>query len=98
MKCSVCNGRGFFPISNIAAKVCPQCSGTGEVVQTNEEWFDSLSTEEKANFLKEVTFSCNTCSPNQFEYYKQHKDECPLKMACAESNGHINWLKENHTE
>lgn len=64
----------------------------------NEHWLNSLNTEEKASFLKEVSFCCNTCSPRQFEWYKQHKDECPLKMACAESNGHINWLKEKHTE
>lgn len=48
MKCTVCDGRGYFPVSNIAAKVCPQCNGTGEIEQTNEEWFCRLSTKEKA--------------------------------------------------
>ena len=51
MKCTVCDGRGYFPVSNIAAKVCPQCNGTDEIEQTNEEWFCSLSAEEKAYFL-----------------------------------------------
>ena len=30
---------------------CDKCNGTGEVEQTNEERFCSLSTEEKATFL-----------------------------------------------
>jgi RecJ-like exonuclease len=53
MKCPVCDGRGFFPVSNIAAKVCPQCNGTGEMQMTNEEWFCQLPTEEKAKWLED---------------------------------------------
>lgn len=53
MKCPVCDGKGYFPISDIAAKVCPQCNGTGEIEQTNEEWFCQLPTEEKAKWLEE---------------------------------------------
>ena len=30
---------------------CKKCNGTGEVEQTNEEWFCTLSTEEKAKWL-----------------------------------------------
>ena len=57
MKCTVCDGRGYFPVSNIAAKVCPQCNGTGEIEQTNEEWFCGLSTEEKAETIANATYS-----------------------------------------
>ena len=32
---------------------CPRCNGSGEV-QTNEEWFDGLSTEEKAKAIVDV--------------------------------------------
>ena len=53
MKCYVCNGRGYFPVSNIAAKICPQCNGTGEMQMTNEEWFCQLPTDEKARWLEE---------------------------------------------
>ena len=56
MKCTVCDGRGYFPVSNIAAKVCPQCNGTGEIEQTNEEWFCTLPTEEKADKLTDFSF------------------------------------------
>ena len=36
-------------------KKCDICNGTGEVEQTNEEWFCQLSTEEKAEFLEKIT-------------------------------------------
>ena len=38
VKCEMCNGTG-------------EVSETGEVEQTNEQWFCSLSTEEKAKWL-----------------------------------------------
>lgn len=54
MKCKFCGGSGkdnwmvgtvFLP--------CPVCNGTGEITQTNEEWFCQLSTEEKAKWIAE---------------------------------------------
>ena len=50
MKCKHCDGVGFFENGASQFK-CVYCDGTGEVEQTNEEWFCSLSTEEKAKFI-----------------------------------------------
>lgn len=47
MKCLKCNGTGI----DDDRLTCYECGGTGEVEQTNEEWFCQLSTEEKATFL-----------------------------------------------
>lgn len=63
MKCKHCNGtgkiRGYFYEKtgvNKWEKVwgdspCEECNGTGEIEITNEEWFCSLPTEEKARFI-----------------------------------------------
>ena len=59
MKCPVCDGKGYFPISDIAAKVCPQCNGTGEIEQTNEKWFCQLPTEEKAKRIINIAVNSN---------------------------------------
>ena len=75
-----------------------RCANSDDRPQTNEEWLEQASTEEKAKFLKEISFCCNTCSPEQFEAYKNGKFKCPLKMACATANGFEEWLKEERDE
>ena len=84
MKCYVCNGRGYFPVSNIAAKICPQCDGTGEIEQTNEEWFCSLPTEEKADFLADL--------------YPKSAGEALIKISNGDKERWERWLKQPHTE
>ena len=101
MYCPDCNGTGEVEvIGDSITDVCDKCGGTGDTINniphTNEDWFCRLSTEEKAKFLKEISFCCNTCSPEQFEAYKNGKFKCPLKMACATANGFEDWLKEKH--
>ena len=83
MKCSVCNGRGYFPVSNISAKVCPQCNGTGEMQMTNEEWFCQLSAEEKAKFIADNDGTI------------QIGDEVDYKNTIIRW---VEWLKEIHGE
>ena len=52
MKCKYCDGTGTTNwCVNGTFLNCPHCGGTGEVEQTNEEWFCGLSTEEKARLL-----------------------------------------------
>lgn len=62
MKCPYCKGSGKYFIENkesnftVVGRVyreiaCPKCMGTGEIKQTNEEWFCLLSTEQKAEAL-----------------------------------------------
>ena len=55
MKCTKCGGTGKeYWNGNVFCNTgfeCDKCNGTGEVEQTNEEWFDGLSTWEKAKWL-----------------------------------------------
>lgn len=59
MKCTHCNGTGrrFVPTNKNAitgngyTADCPFCNGTGTIEMTNEQWFCTLSTEEKAKWL-----------------------------------------------
>jgi hypothetical protein len=57
MKCSNCGGTGKeYWNGNVFCNTgfeCDKCNGTGEVEQTNEYWFCSLSTEEKAKWLED---------------------------------------------
>lgn len=64
MKCKHCNGTGATNwYVNRAFVTCPYCGGTGEMEgnMTNEEWFNTLTTEEKAEFLKQIIKSCGWC-------------------------------------
>ena len=52
MKCPKCDGSGEMQICEmgfIGKDECDKCHGKGYL--TNEEWFDGLSTEEKAKWL-----------------------------------------------
>ena len=68
MKCPKCkggtgrvprpDGTELFGLTELMT--CDLCHGTGEVELTNEEWFCSLSTEEKARFFAcEFTIACD---------------------------------------
>ena len=68
MKCKHCNGtgkiRGYFYEKtgvNKWEKVwgdspCDECNGTGEIEVANEEWFDTLSTKEKAEVISRLSY------------------------------------------
>ena len=57
MKCPICNGKGYvYNALGSFNEDCGHCQGTGKVrvegePMTNEEWFASLPTEEKAKFI-----------------------------------------------
>ena len=53
MKCSECDGVGYKKISATSCAICERCGGMGEIVQTNEEWFCQLPTEEQAKWLED---------------------------------------------
>jgi len=67
MKCPFCEGTGKCYQQTITYEEvetnrtnkyltkCFKCNGTGEIEQTNEEWFCGLSTEEKAKVLRRKT-------------------------------------------
>ena len=99
MKCPECDGTGkvqkwfyertgFGKCEKVCGDVkCEWCNGTGEVEQTNEEWFDGLSTEEKAKVFANATYSTA---------------ETPLTILLggkeAEQKKWELWLKQPHTE
>lgn len=59
MKCKNCRGTGERHTINwetgkvyiVQGEKCPVCGGKGDIEQTNENWFCSLPTEEKAVFM-----------------------------------------------
>ena len=72
---------------------CPICGGTietkniiGKCPQTNEEWFDGLSTEEKAKALHKLHWEMQ----NHFNYSPD--DEDYVEEYC------LYWLKAVHEE
>ena len=99
MKCPRCGGtayayacedeNGEMPIK------CPWC-GYSEV-QTNEEWFCGLSTEEKAKMLGRVSF-CDFC-PHQLSKHcawtTGYNEDCVYGNKENEELW-LNWLKEKH--
>ena len=66
MKCPECDGNGWFS----ATDACPICHGSGEV-QTNEEWFCSLSTEEKAKRIINIAVNSDCDYRTIVEWLKQ---------------------------
>lgn len=97
MICPVCFGRkyDFKKDGNSGYFVeCKKCHGTGIVdEQTNEEWLNSLDTEEKANVLYKMINDglCGLCKWDCRERCFVHTEEDELKVIC-------DWLKEVHKE
>ena len=54
MKCQLCDGKGEYMHQCGGYRPCEHCNGTGKIVQTNEEWFCGLSTEEKVTALLDL--------------------------------------------
>ena len=93
MKCKSCNGTGKINIIDFAKqgwkdtkKVCPICHGTGTIEQTNEKWFDGLSTEEKARWFCDH-IRCSDCRFNEECLDEQMGQDLWIK-----------WLKQPHGE
>lgn len=96
MKCKYCHGTGKIDGS---VYPCDKCNGTGKLEQTNEEWFCSLSTEEKAKFLFEHgVIVCCFCKRDCVEIdYKTKVCKYDVEPS-YEYIGLIKWLKEIHNE
>lgn len=60
---------------------------------TNEEWFCTLSTEEKAKFFKGISEKCLNCG-GTIEY--DEIGECPFGRCRTGLNEYEDWLKEIH--
>lgn len=103
MKCPNCGGSGkeysFYDGEKSVWKdsVCPTCNGIGQVnSQTNEEWFDSLPTREKAEWLDKVAEDCcQLCDEERREFCnKCIARDCEFENA---KKWEI-WLKQPHKE
>lgn len=94
MKCPKCNGSGI-DYDNEFIEVCENCDGIGIVNPlTNEEWFCSLSTEKKAEFLIESIKKCKHCVSGIGD---DEVPECPFgECGCHFKDEVVKWLKEKH--
>ena len=111
MKCTRCDGNGKYKTIFGNTIICDFCYGTGEVTygddgiepignkkpMTNEEWFCTLSTEEKAKFLFEHgVIVCCFCKRDCVEIdYKTKVCKYDVEPS-YEYTGLIKWLKEKH--
>lgn len=72
MKCKYCDGTGTTNwCVNGTFLNCPHCGGTGEVEMTNEEWFTSLSTEEKAKRIINIAVNSDCDYRTIVEWLKE---------------------------
>lgn len=111
MKCKFCDGSGkdYWELNGVPYP-CPVCNGTGEikdephkkVEQTNEEWFDGLSTEEKAKIIKMMINICISCEEHGTVrtrgcLLRQNMAKGLLFLPCMDEDGIVEWLKQPHT-
>lgn len=100
MICKYCNGTGTSNICvNGTFKPCSACNGTGieeePQEQTNEEWFTSLSTEEKAKFIFWQHF--DIYGKTLYELMvNASKGVSRDKQAEVMIGAVVEWLKEKH--
>ena len=88
MKCPKCGGNGKeYWNGNVFCNTgfeCDKCNGTGEVEQTNEEWFCQLPTGEKAEFFANI--------------YPKSVGEALIKISNGDKDRWLEWLKQPHKE
>ena len=92
MICQRCKGKGWAIVLvkqkegfyHTEQAECPECHGKGFVEQTNEEWFDTLSTEEKAEVL--------------YKFYCDGRNDELQVYVSINANSFKEWLKQPHHE
>lgn len=89
--CKKCNGTGEIIVPVVGTMLygkqqCDECNGTGEVNMTNEEWFNGLSTIEKAKALHKLHWEMQ----NHFDYSPDDEDYVEEYCLC--------WLKAVHRD
>lgn len=96
MKCPICGGTAYaYACEDENGKMpikCPWC-GYSEV-QTNEEWFNNLPTEEKAEFYAKLTLGCYKCGAKGSHNIKN----CGFDYCLCSKRDFVMWLKQPHTE
>ena len=61
--------------------------------QTNEEWFCSLPTKNKAEVLNRMTTACYVCGQDGVDFKR-----CPFGMDCTGQEDIEDWLKQKHID
>ena len=97
MICPKCDGSGIADMVQISEEEtdfipCEYCEGTGEYTLTNEEWFCSLSTEEKAEVLGNIANNAYFCAINGKTSTCYNRKHCTGYC----NYGWEKWLKEKH--
>ena len=102
MRCSDCKSRKYC---DNADKV-NYCTGyifddSKPKMQTNEEWFESLTTEKKAKIIKMVINICISCKEHNTVrtrgcLLRQNMAKNLLFLPCMDEDGICEWLKEIH--
>lgn len=88
MKCPKCSGAGYIYNNLVGyAEDCSVCHGKGEV-QTNEEWFDALPTEEKAKVIFDIIEFCLN--------YETYHDKNKYKDLMGTVEFIKTWLEQPH--
>ena len=69
---------------------------------TNEEWFESLTTEKKAKIIKMVINTCISCKEHKTVMtrgclLRQNMAKNLLFLPCMDEDGICEWLKQPHT-
>ena len=94
MKCKYCSGTGEHINDANRMTTCEFCDGKGVIKpMTNEEWFCSLSTEEKAKWMAKHMSFCEVC-----EIQTCRGDGCQRfdRGSMTETDAFREWLKEVH--
>lgn len=88
MRCPDCDGKGYITGRDWNIYLCKKCEGEGSIPPyepfTNEDWFCSLTTEEKAKWLSQ---------------HSQHMYNCGEKHATPKTMYEEDWefwLKAKH--
>lgn len=63
-------------------------------IQTNDEWLNSLPTEEKAEFYAKLTLGCYKCGAKGSHNIKN----CGLDYCLCSKRDFVMWLKQPHRE
>ena len=93
MKCPKCGGYGKYlkmeqgnSCYEVGLSFCDKCHGSGEIEVTNEEWLNTLPTEEKAEFLVKILMT---------EMHPVKRGGVDMEKAIEEVT---EWLKQPHKD
>ena len=91
LRCEECHGKGKVSI-DWQSYICGVCNGTGKKELTNQLYIQNCTTEELAEWVKNVTRHCYACGYDMARNGLQTKTKCPFGR-CVADDAEV-WLKE----